>query len=181
MAIGDVTAYLTAGKAVLDIFKGIRSELPKTTATERVGDQIAQAEKGPGHQRGGTCQSPRLQALPLYVPAADHALAPKGKSLRLPQCRLQQHDSGSIWRRISGWWPSELDALATPLRSVNSSLLCWARLRLRRRPMLRLRLHRYVNGALEALPAVGQQLGHRRCIFLLGGLHDQDFADRRSH
>ncbi len=45
MAISDLAEYLAAAKTLLEIFKGIRSELPKGPEAERTGEQIERAEK----------------------------------------------------------------------------------------------------------------------------------------
>lgn len=41
----DWTGYLTAAKTTLEIFKGIRSELPKSEAADKATEQIEAAEK----------------------------------------------------------------------------------------------------------------------------------------
>ena len=44
MAIEDITAYLGAGKTVLDLFKGIRDELPEEAKSKHIDDKIKDAE-----------------------------------------------------------------------------------------------------------------------------------------
>lgn len=45
MAFSDLTEYLTAARTVLELFKGIKSELPKGPRAERAEAQIQQAEQ----------------------------------------------------------------------------------------------------------------------------------------
>ncbi len=45
MPVMELTAYLTAAKTVLDLFKGIRAELPQTTKTHEVAQHIEKAEE----------------------------------------------------------------------------------------------------------------------------------------
>ena len=44
MAVQDWAAYLSAGKTVLEIFRGIRAELPKGEASDAAQKHIAEAE-----------------------------------------------------------------------------------------------------------------------------------------
>ena len=44
MAIADWTAYLSAAKTALDLFKGIRSELPTGPKSQQIKEQIDKAE-----------------------------------------------------------------------------------------------------------------------------------------
>jgi hypothetical protein len=59
--IQELTNYFTAGKAAIDLFKGIRDELPQTDKSKQLREQIEKAEaafqtsqaelaKGLGHQ-----------------------------------------------------------------------------------------------------------------------------------
>lgn len=45
MAIESINEYLTAGKAAIDIFKSVKAGLPKGEASDKVGAQIATAER----------------------------------------------------------------------------------------------------------------------------------------
>lgn len=45
MAIEHLAEYLTAAKTVIEIFKGIKSELPQGPETEKTQEQIERAEK----------------------------------------------------------------------------------------------------------------------------------------
>ena|SRR5438477_3606447 len=45
MAISDFVGYLTAAKSALDIFRGIRAELPQGPKTDQVQQQIETAER----------------------------------------------------------------------------------------------------------------------------------------
>ena len=45
MAISDLSDYLTAAKAVIDIFKSIKNELPQGPEADRSQEQIERAEK----------------------------------------------------------------------------------------------------------------------------------------
>ena len=44
MGLADWTAYLSAAKTVLDLFKGIRSELPTGPKSQQIKEQIDKAE-----------------------------------------------------------------------------------------------------------------------------------------
>jgi hypothetical protein len=45
MAIQELTAFLSAGKAALDLFKGIREELPQDDRSKKLREQIDKAEE----------------------------------------------------------------------------------------------------------------------------------------